>query len=544
MIQRLFLTRMIAPLTRRMRDLARDASANVLMLTGGGIMMLMLAIGFGVDYARAVQTRTELNAAADAAALVTVDPAMFNQPEATAIASAKALFNARVAGLPGVTITNLDVTATTTTSSVASASRTATVTWTATISTMFASIIGKDTFTIGGQAVSNAAQPPNINFYVMLDNSPSMLLPTTSAGITALQTVSAHNCAFSCHINSIVYGPIKDSAGNVIILANTYYNSGVNQDAGVYRYNSSTAKVYDANNTLLGSNASVNATSGSSAYTTLTYKNTSNATVTVNTYPADPFWLAQNYGKAYGSPAKIEMRIDAELAAAQDLIDTAKLTSSQLSSGSTTVTYQMQFFSLNYEAYQLTPSLTNVNAINPSILVPSNGTITPFMLANGYHPNNSNPTVAPGVNTNNSHTAPYAALGQMNTLLPDPGTGAPNSSPQEVLIIVTDGYQDEMIGGSQIRQAWNASTLARCTAIKNRGIRIAILYTVYDPNTILPLYPSYAAKIPDISPALKSCASTTSGGASLMYTVAADQDISAALSNLFAMTVQTAHLVQ
>ncbi|WP_298200666.1 pilus assembly protein TadG-related protein [Novosphingobium sp.] len=539
MIQRLSPSRMIAPLNRRARELAKDNSANVLMLTGGGIMMLMLAIGFGVDYARAVQTRTELNAAADAAALVSVDPSMFNQSDATAVASAKALFNARVAGIPGVTITSLDVTAPTTTSSVASTSRTATVTWSATVNTMFAGILGKDTFTIGGKAVSNAAQPPNINFYVMLDNSPSMLLPTTSAGINALQSVSPNNCAFSCHVNRVWYGDIKDSAGNVIILANDYYDIGINQSAGVYRYNASTKRVFDANNTLIGTGASVG-----SGYYWLKYKNTNNVNVTVNTVPADPFWLAQNYGKAYGSPAKIEMRIDAELEAAQDLINTAKLTASQLSSASQTVTYRMQFFTMNYEAYPLTSSLDNVNSLNPSVLVPSNGTLTPYILQGGYHPTNSNPKVAPGVWTNYSDSSPFAVLGQMNTAMPDPGTGAPNSTPQQVLLIVTDGYQDELVNGSQIRQAWNSQTLARCTAIKNRGIRIAILYTVYDPATISSHYPAYAAKTTSIAPTLKSCASTTSGGASLMYSVAADQDISAALSNLFAMTVQTAHLVQ
>ena len=537
------LRRALAPIRKTWQDLARDASANVLMLTGGSVMMLMLAIGFGVDYARAVQTRTRLNAAADAAALVSVDPSMFNQTDAVAEATARALFNARVAELPGVTITSLTVTAPSTTSSVASTSRTATVTWSASVTTMFAGILGKDTFTIGGQAVSNAAQPPNINFYVMLDNSPSMLLPTTSAGITALRSVNS-GCAFSCHINSLQHGGVKDSAGSIVLLVNTYYNNGINQSTGVYRYNDTSKKVYNAANVEIGNTASVNSKTGSTAYNSLTYKNTSGNWVTVQTYPADPFWLAQNYGKLFGSPSSIRMRIDDELLAAQDLIEVAQTTAAQLSSASQTVQYKMQFFTLNYEAHPLTSALTNVNSISPNDLVPSTGTIAPFMLQNTYFPNNSNPTQAPGVYTNNSNSSPYAALEDINGVMPDPGTGAPSSTPQEVVIIVTDGYQDEIINGSQIRQEWNAASVARCQAIKDRGIRIAILYTLYDPNTILPNYPNYAAKTPNIPIALRSCASTTSGGASLMYTVSADQDISAALTNLFAMTVQTAHLVE
>jgi hypothetical protein len=101
-----------------------------------------------------------------------------------------------------------------------------------------------------------------------------------------------------------------------------------------------------------------------------------------------------------------------------------------------------------------------------------------------------------------------------------------------------------MIGGVQTRQQWNDAALAQCTAIKNRGIRIAILYTTYDPNTILPDYPNYAALTPNIAPALQSCASPGSSGGALMYTVSVDQDITAALNTLFAMTVQTARLVQ
>ena len=512
----------------------------MLLITGGSIMMLMLAMGFGVDYSRALQARTQLNAAADAAALVSVDPTMFNQSDTRAEATAIALFNAKAAGLHDVTITSLSVTAPTTTGGVSSASRTATVTWTATVNNLFAGILGKNTMTITGQAVANAAQPPNINFYVMLDNSASMLLPTTSAGISALETVSPNTCAFSCHINSIVYGTIRDSAGNIIILANTYFNSGVNQSAGVYRYNASSKKVFDADNVQIGTNGSTNG-----SYTTLSYRTVATgATVNVATYPADPFWLAENYGKAYGSPATIRMRIDDELTAAQDLIETANTTAGLLSSATQNVEYRMQFFTMSYEAYPLTPSLENVSNISPASLVPANGTIAPFMLGNGYYPTNSNPNAAPGTYTNNSDSSPYASLGQMNTLMPNPGTGTPSSTPQEVLLIVTDGYQDEMVGGSQIRQEWNANSLARCTAIKNRGIRIAILYTVYDPATIQSHYPSYASKTPNIAPTLRSCASSTTGGSSLMYSVSADQDISAALSNLFSMTVQSAHLTQ
>ena len=530
-----------APLLKRLRHVGDDVSGNVLMLTASGIMMLTVAAGFGVDYSRAVQIRTKINSAADAAALVSVDPAMFNQTDAAAVATATALFNSRVSGIPGVTITSLTITAPTTTSSVASASRTATVTWTATVDTTFSGVLGKSTITVSGTAVANAAEPPDINFFVVLDNSPSMLLPTTSSGISLLESRSPNTCAFSCHIADIVYGEIKDKNGNIIILDNTFYNTGTTQDAGGYRYNDTSKKVFNANYAQIGTTGSVaaNPTTGAK-YASLTYKNMSGTWVTVNTYPADPFWLAQNFGKAYDSPARIPMRIDDELTAAQQLISTAQTTQSSLSTGSNPVQYKMQFYTLNYAAAAMTPSLGTVNSLNPADLVPANGTITPFMRKSGYHPTIADPNAYPGFKMDNYSTWTNAGLSTMNGVMPNPGTGAANSTPQEVLIIVTDGYQDE----NGVRQQWNSSTIAQCTAIKDRGIRIAILYTTYDPATISSHYPSYAAVTPNIAPALKSCASTTSGGANLMYTVSVNEDISAALSALFSMTVQTAHLTK
>ncbi len=270
-----------------------------------------------------------------------------------------------------------------------------------------------------------------------------------------------------------------------------------------------------------------------------------NSAVSVNVYFADPFWLAENYGKAFpaSGTTSIPMRIDAELAAAQNLITTAQNTVAGFTNSPTPIIYQMQFFTFNYHIDPLTSSLTNVNSLAPSALVPSTGTLAPYMMSNMYYPSTLGSTAYPGYYTYNSDSGPLASLTSMNSLMPAPGTGASSSSPQEVLIIVTDGYQDEMISGSQIRQQWNANALGQCTAIKARGIRIAILYTTYDPNTILPDYPGYAANTPNILAALQSCASPSSSGGALVYQVSVNQDISAALSALFAMTVQSARLV-
>ena len=61
---------------------------------------------------------------------------------------------------------------------------------------------------VSGVSEASAQAPPNIDFYVLLDNSPSMALPATPAGITQMQSLTTTKpgqgagnggCAFACH---------------------------------------------------------------------------------------------------------------------------------------------------------------------------------------------------------------------------------------------------------------------------------------------------------------------------------------------------------
>ena len=68
---------------------------------------------------------------------------------------------------------------------------------------MFAGILGTTPIPLGNCATAQAQIPPNIDFYVLLDNSPSMQLPSTSAGVTQMENLTPHQdtggCAFACH---------------------------------------------------------------------------------------------------------------------------------------------------------------------------------------------------------------------------------------------------------------------------------------------------------------------------------------------------------
>jgi hypothetical protein len=64
---------------------------------------------------------------------------------------------------------------------------------------------------------------------------------------------------------------------------------------------------------------------------------------------------------------------------------------------------------------------------------------------------------------------------------PGGGTRIAGDTPQEVLFFVTDGVEDEIVNGSRVQSLMDPSY---CTTIKNRGIRIAVLYTTYLPLPI------------------------------------------------------------
>jgi hypothetical protein len=125
----------------------------------------------------------------------------------------------------------------------------------------------------------------------------------------------------------------------------------------------------------------------------------------------------------------------------------------------------------------------------------------------------------------------------INGTMPAPGsgTGVSGDKPQEVLFLVTDGVEDEMVGGSR-RQSLMSNSW--CTTIKNRGIRIAVLYTAYLPLPTNAWYNSYISPFqPNIASTLQTCASP-----GLYYQVQTGGDISAALASLFQYAVQSAYL--
>jgi hypothetical protein len=172
------------------------------MIFGLSLIPIFFLTGMAMDFTSAAQKRTRLNAAADAAALAAVTPAMMIQSNSAALTAATNMFNTMAANLTAATVNPPTITM-----SNAGLVRTVTVSYTATSTNTFPNVFAlltktpETTWPMSGSATATSYSAPNINFYLMLDNSPSMDIAATSAGITTMvnNTSQQGGCALACH---------------------------------------------------------------------------------------------------------------------------------------------------------------------------------------------------------------------------------------------------------------------------------------------------------------------------------------------------------
>jgi len=155
------------------------------------------------------------------------------------------------------------------------------------------------------------------------------------------------------------------------------------------------------------------------------------------------------------------------------------------------------------------------------------------------------------------------ALTSLNSIMPTPGLGSNGAgdTPQEVVFLVTDGVEDKI--SSTCPNATFASNkrcqqpldTTMCTTIKNRGIKIAILYTEYlqlinlGPNNNITdsWYMSWVDKYDEPAPKTGTIAQNLQACASPGFysSVATGSDITGALTALFIKVASsTASLTQ
>ena len=191
-----------------------DRGANTAMIFALSIIPIIFLTAMGMDFTSATSKRIMLNAAVDAAALSMVTPSAMDETCAQAQTNAQNVFMGQASLISGLnygapTFGGCQDNATT---------RTVTVRYTAYSINTFPNVLGlltntpETTWAISGSSTATATSAPNINFYLLLDNSPSMAIAATTAGINTMvaNTSAQGGCAFACHESN----PAGDGLGN------------------------------------------------------------------------------------------------------------------------------------------------------------------------------------------------------------------------------------------------------------------------------------------------------------------------------------------
>ena len=463
---------MLGELVLRFR---RDRGGNTAIVFALSLVPIIFLTGLSLDFSAAAQKRIQLNAAADAAALSMVTPSAMQLHCSDAEVIAQNIFKGQasllgtgLSAVPTPTISDCVDNAT---------PRKVTVSYDALSINSFPNVlallthVSETTWTITGSSTATATIAPNINFYLLLDNSPSMDIAATTSGINTMvaNTSAQGGCALACHETNPTSG---DVAGN----PNGEDNYTLAKNLGV------------------GTRVENMATATSSLMST--------ATQMMNT----------NNAPCPTGPGCYQMAIFT--------FNVQGTTNNQCSSTAIQTIY----------APNCAPS-TNLSAAQTAA-----NTIDVLKVCSNNFLTCSN-------NNKDADTDFEHAMTAINNIMPTPGTGTSGSTPQEVLFLVTDGVDDEInssscsktLTGSRCQQPFNTSW---CTTVKNRGIRIAVLYTEYLPLPTNAWYNSWIAPFQSqIGPNMESCASP-----GLFFQVTTDGDITAAMQALFQQAISTARL--
>jgi len=451
-----------------------NVRANVAIMFAIAVVPILGAVACALDYSMAVSIRTKLQAAADAATLAAISA---NSPlVATALNMSSDgsvsndttfltnFFQSSAPTSPAAAIQAASV-------SKSGNTLTATLSFSAQAPTAFLKIMGYQNLTITGTSTASYAIASFIDFYLLLDNTPSMGLPATQSDIDKLvsgtqkyASTGGNGCAFACHdIGAAESDPSNSAFDN-------FYQTA--KDLGVTKRIDVLASATQQLMTTADNTQTMPNQFKVAVYTFGTWGSTK--------APSDVAKQASNNYAPY---------------------EVAPLSSSLKNAGSQASQIDLMTVNRNNENYD--------RATDYDLMLPA-----------------------------------------INALIKKPGTGKSESSRLAVLFFVTDGMADEVDPGncsgnlivSQARCIEPVNT-ALCSAIKDRGIKIAILYTTYltlpssGPGSDSWATTNVNPYIPSIAPAMQACASP-----GLYFEVTPTQGISQAMNALFQKVVSTAHI--
>jgi Flp pilus assembly protein TadG len=209
---------------RPVRQLLHDARASTFVIMAVGMLALAAATGVGVDFARGLNFKSALQGAVDSAAIAGASLYLNNGYATQASDAATNYLKKAIAGLPA----NNGVSSTVSVSQ--TAPWTVTVSANATYNSTFNGLF-ENTVPVAVTATANGPSNPNIDFYLLLDNSPSMAIAATQSGINSMVSLTKNaasgytSCAFGCHESNTSSGIY--SHGTQIDLYQLAKNNGI-----------------------------------------------------------------------------------------------------------------------------------------------------------------------------------------------------------------------------------------------------------------------------------------------------------------------------
>ncbi len=498
-----------------------DERGNIAVIFALASIPLLGAVGCAVDYALATQLQAKLQSAADAAsvgALAVGSPAYVaagqmgsSGPVPAGVTDLSNIFNANINGVNG--FANLQVVSAVNKTNSNLVSQ---VNFSAVMPTTFVKMMGFPTIPLTGSSRSTGSLPMYLDFYLLLDVSGSMGLPSTVAEEGRLASVNPDNytnyttgCTFACHF--------------------TPQNNCPNGSQG-----------YPTNNYCLGYSISRVSQSGYGNLLTTNNGNPKHVQLPSSMVSGLPNSLYNSLPPvsscpSAGTDACIQLRLDAVGYAVNQLFVTAN-NSEKLPQQFRVGLYP--FIRTLYSTYFPLTSNINGSSTNPSTINYAAANLASLLDTN----TNSN------LGSGGTHID--TALSSMNSVITSVGNGSASNNTLPYVFLVTDGAQDPQIKGVP-NGSWSGSNHATvinpatdCTPLKNRGIVISVLYIPYQP--ISPVNASFANdeddaannNIPNIPGSLQSCASP-----GFFYTANTPADITAALNAMFNHALVDAHVI-
>ncbi len=173
-------------LTRCVRTCARSRSGQVAITFALVMLPVLFATGAAVDYGRRNAAKAQLDAALDGAVLAVISQKT-NSISSTSLLNMETQFRAEAAKVPGVTVTSFNPGTPVSNSATLSLA----ASYTATVKTTISSLMQVPVMNINGSSSSTRNMFQYINFYLLLDNSPSMGLAATDTDVANMKIATA-----------------------------------------------------------------------------------------------------------------------------------------------------------------------------------------------------------------------------------------------------------------------------------------------------------------------------------------------------------------